>query len=490
MDNFQPVDSCLASVPQVTEVWAVPGYDVQSLLGYGSTAEVWRAVELATGDPVALKRLKPGADPDAIGALRREAHVLSRLDTPYVVRLRAILGDSVDTVLVLDLAAGGSLAALLVRRGPLDPSEVVTLAGPIAQALSVAHAQGIVHGDVTPSNILFTADGMPLLADLGLARLAGDRGAVQGTAEYVDPVVAAGGLPDAAADVWSLAAVCHHLLAGSPPHEGDDAEQVLDAARDGGRAPLGLLAPTSPRPLVAAIEQALAADPAARPDAAAFAAAVRRSHAAAPVRLGGARPLEPQARATHAVHPGQPLPPVESPDRFWQSPRTWALTGAAALLLLAAAVGWVWGHADPQDVPAVPAVTASTAKAGPPPWAQVLDSLDAARAAALRDADETALLQVYAPGSRGLGRDIATVRRLREAGQRAAGVRHTVRSVQQMAYDGRSARLRVTDQLAAYTVTGADGPVSRVAARAAAEFQVVLALTAQGWRLVDVEPVT
>ena len=237
------------TVAGVTEVWALPGYEVQALIGYGATGEVWRARELATGDDVALKRLGTGADPAAIESLRREASVLRTLDTPYVVRLRAVLGEGADTVLVLDLATGGSLAALLARRGSLDPGEVVTIAAPLAQALAAAHASGLVHGDITPSNVLFTAEGMPLLADLGLARLAGaPLGTVDGTAEYVDPAVAAGGEPDEASDVWALAAVCHHLLSGTPPHDGDAVEDVLDAARAGARAPLGLLAPSAPRP--------------------------------------------------------------------------------------------------------------------------------------------------------------------------------------------------------------------------------------------------
>ncbi|MCW2723926.1 MAG: Serine/threonine protein kinase, partial [Frankiales bacterium] len=251
----------------MTEVWTLPGYDVQALLGFGATGEVWRARELATGDTVALKRLRAGADPAALTALRREAALLGTLATPYVVRLRAVLGEDADTVLVLDLAAGGSLAALLGSRGRLDPGEVVTVAAPLAQALAAAHASGLVHGDVSPSNVLFTADGMPLLSDLGLARPVADPvGAVEGTAEYVDPAVAAGGRPDAASDVWALAAVCHHMLSGTPPHDGTSAEDVLQAARQGARAPLGLLAPTAPRALVAAVEQALRTDPAERPD--------------------------------------------------------------------------------------------------------------------------------------------------------------------------------------------------------------------------------
>ncbi len=298
-----------SSVRRVSEVWALPGYDVQALLGHGGAGEVWRAIELESGDAVALKRLRPDADPAAVAALRREALALQRLESPYVVRLRRVVGEGSCTVLVLDLAEGGSLAALLARRERLDPSEVITLAAPLAQALAVAHAEDLVHGDVTPGNVLFTGDGMPLLADLGLARCADDQSSVEGTAEYVAPEVAAGGQPSPASDVWALGAVVHHALAGCPPHEDPQALQVLASSSAGSRAPLGLLAPTAPRPLVEAVERALTADPGSRPRAAELAALLRRAHAAAPIRLLGVSAPEPAARVTHAVHGGLPALP-------------------------------------------------------------------------------------------------------------------------------------------------------------------------------------
>src|SRR5438309_584724 len=77
-------------------------------------------------------------------------------------------------VLVLDLADGGSLAELLAVRGRLTPGEVITAVSPVAAAVAYLHAAEIVHGDVSPANILFTPGGVPLLADLGVARLTGD----------------------------------------------------------------------------------------------------------------------------------------------------------------------------------------------------------------------------------------------------------------------------------------------------------------------------
>lgn len=475
----------------MSEVWSLPGYDVQALLGFGATGEVWRARELATGETVALKRLRADADPAAVDALRREASLLRSLDTPYVVRLREIVG----SVLVLDHAPGGSLAALLARRGALEPGEVVTIGAPLAQALAAAHSRGLVHGDVTPSNVLFTADGMPLLSDLGLARVVGERlASVDGTAEYVDPAVARGGDPDAAADVWALAAVCHHMLAGAAPHDGSSVQEVLSAASSGGRAPLGLLAPSAPRALVAAVEAALVSDPGARPDAAAFASQLRRCHAAAPVRLTGGLPAAgpvPEVRATHAVRTAPAEPAAVRRPRLPHGVLVGA--GLAALLVVGGVVGWVSGRGGGQPAPALPPVVATAASSTPVAvdWAPVLDGLDAARAEAFAEGDVAGLGLVYAPGSPGLASDAALLQSLVDQKQTAHGLRHEVRSVQVLSEASATARLRVVDVLGAYEVRNAAGKaVSRAAARGEQPFLVRLTRTAGGWRLVQVRPET
>ncbi len=491
------------NVPVVSEVWSFPGYDVQALIGYGGAGEVWRAVELASGEAVALKRLRPDADPSAVSALRREVVALQSLDTPYVVRLRGVVGEGSGTVLVLDLATGGSLAGLLTRRGRLDASEVVTLAAPIAQALAAAHAQGLVHGDVTPANVLFNEEGMPLLADLGLARCADDPAAVEGTAEYVAPEVAAGGQPSPASDVWALGALTHHALAGCAPHDGPDVAGVLAASAAGARAPLGLLAPTLPRPLVEAVERALAADPAARPTAGELAAAVRRAHAAAPIRLLGVAAPEPPARPTHAVHSGVPALPESVASRRL-SPRLLAAGAAAVLLLLAGGAGWVWGRGDgassgavlaaavdppPTPSPSPSASLAPAAFPSGPDWRAVLSRLDALRAQAFATGDVAVLTQVYAPGSPALAADTAALRALEQAGERAVGVRHAFSEVTARSATAASVRLRVVDTLAAYDVIDAQGrTVRRDSGRSGASFDVTLQRTAVGWRLAQISP--
>jgi hypothetical protein len=276
--------------------------------------------------------------------------------------------------------------------------------------------------------------------------------------------------------------------------------EVLQSGRSGSRAPLGLLAPSAPRPLVEAVERALSLDPSARPDAAAFAGQVRRAHAAAPVRLTGAPAAGPVAavRQTHAVPRHGTAAPDPAPGR--RAPR-WLAPAAAAVVLLASAagVGWWLGRA-----PDTPAVAASLPAAGstPPPtagaspaatapdWPAVLDALDEARERAFASGEPGLLAQAYAPGSPGLAADTALLEQLTSAGRTAHGVRHEVRSVDEREVGIDRVRLRVVDVLAGYEVRAADGSVvSRTPARGEAPYDVELARTSEGWRLVEVRPV-
>src|SRR6185312_14703382 len=106
----------------------------------------------------------------ATAAGRAEAALLAALDHPNLIALRACLPLDTGLVLVLELAEAGTLAALLARRRRLTPPEVVAAISPIAAALAHAHDAGLLHGDVSAANILFSRAGRPKLADLGVAR--------------------------------------------------------------------------------------------------------------------------------------------------------------------------------------------------------------------------------------------------------------------------------------------------------------------------------
>ncbi|WP_445154618.1 serine/threonine-protein kinase [Arthrobacter sp. Hor0625] len=272
----------------------VDGFDVGRLLGRGGAAAVWLATEHVTRRDVALKCFAPPGDTapgdvgdqatgDAGEAVRRELGILSALEHEHLIKARDVVrvryGTGGGRALILDYAAGGSLAQLLAARGSLGAGETVTVLTPVAQALAYLHANGFTHGDVAPGNVLFTAHGKPLLSDLGVARMMLDPGeAVRpGTEGFRDPApvdaVRAGLYPES--DVYSAAALGWFCLTGRAP------------AAQQQRPPLPLLLPEVPVALAEVLEAGLREDRRLRPSAAEFAAAVFRSARAEPVDLSG-----------------------------------------------------------------------------------------------------------------------------------------------------------------------------------------------------------
>ena len=285
--------------------------------GAGAQRPVWLVTEQSTGREFALKCFDSGAeaaddaggtaDREAEEAMRREVRILSALDHDHLLRAHAVLRlhgprsgpDEKEALgLVLDYAPGGSVADLVAGRGRLGAGETVTVLTPIAQALQYLHSQGFTHGDVSPGNVLFTAHGKPLLADVGVARMVADAGAARaaGTEGFSDPApvdaVRAGLQPER--DVYSLAALGWYCLTGRAPVPGP------------GRPPLPLLVPDVPAALAAALEAGLDEDRRKRPSAAELAAAVYRSTAAEPVDLSvSVHPtVIPQLLTRRAVQPG------------------------------------------------------------------------------------------------------------------------------------------------------------------------------------------
>ena len=275
-----PVDPAAPAAP------VVPGYVLEELLGRGGSGQVWRARPRGGGEPVAVKVLVRGDPARQV----REAALLAELDHPHLVRLHRVVRREVrsgpaEVSLVLDLLAGGSLATLLARRGRLRPGEVVTAIAPVAAALAQAHERGIVHGDLSPGNVVFTAEGRPVLTDLGTARLVGDAARAEVTPAYVDPVVARGGAPGPASDVFGVAAAAFHALTGIAPWNAADLGGTLSVAAGGHLPHLALLAPDAPEELVRVVERGLSAEPHLRGTAAAFALDLRHACRPEPVRL-------------------------------------------------------------------------------------------------------------------------------------------------------------------------------------------------------------
>ncbi|MBY3551985.1 serine/threonine-protein kinase [Modestobacter lapidis] len=366
-----PVDPPRPAAP------VVPGYVLEELLGRGGSGQVWRARPRGGGDPVAVKVLVRGDPARQV----REAALLAELDHPHLVRLhrvvrREVRGGPAEVSLVLDLLAGGSLAALLSRRGRLRPGEVVTAIAPVAAALAQAHEHGIVHGDLSPGNIVFTAEGRPVLTDLGTARLVGEAGRAEVTPAYVDPVVARGGAPGPASDVFGVAAAAFHALTGIAPWNAAEPGGALGVAAGGHLPDLALLAPDASEELVRVVRRGLSAEPHLRGSAAAFALDLRHACRPEPVRLPasgvpdevlGETGRGPRTELTHQVaerraRAAHAAPAAESRlARAWAALarrreelvpagagaagnllRRWAVSVAALLALAGGLVGAAW----------------------------------------------------------------------------------------------------------------------------------------------------
>ncbi len=337
-------------------------YRVLGLLGRGGMGEVLRAHDAEHERDVALKVLHPqwATDESYRERFRREARVAARLREPHVVPIHRY--GEIDGRLFLDmrLVEGEDLASLLRRTGPLDPARAVDIVGQVARALDAAHADGLVHRDVKPSNVLLVgrADGGDLagsapgedfvyLVDFGIARtidsstgppLTGT-GLTVGSTEYMAPERFLGGPLGAGADVYSLACVLHEALTGARPFPAGDAASQMYAHVNTTPAVVSAVRAEVPDLLDGVVARGLAKDPADRWTSA-----------------GG---MAAAARAALSVSGVEVPRPAEGPLRD-ATPTTVGLTGAG-------------DRAETQRRP-LPGPTSvqpvqPVAFPGPPPWA-------------------------------------------------------------------------------------------------------------------------
>lgn len=265
---------------------------VRGTLGQGGMATVYRVQDQLRGEEVALKVLHEHLthDPVARARLVREAQAAARVHHAGILGAREVL--EVDDRLVLTMAvhAGGSLAERVAVDGPLPARHVRRIAIGMADALAAAHLAGVVHRDVSPHNVLVTADGAAALSDLGLARLAeGSASAtagVVGTWGYCAPEIWDGARADARTDLYGLGAVLYLAATGEAAFPGDTPAGILKRQLGGRFTPILELRPGFPADLARWIEASIALDPSRRPTGA------REVHSGL---LGSVAPEEPVA---------------------------------------------------------------------------------------------------------------------------------------------------------------------------------------------------
>ena len=203
-------------------------YSLDREIGRGGMGAVWLGTDEVLGRQVALKKigLMPGADGTDMARAEREARLSASLHHPHVVTIFNVVSedDSDARWLVMEYVDGVHLGQLVRNEGPLSPDEAAKLLWQAADALAAAHAVGMVHRDVKPSNILVDGKRVVKLTDFGIARVMADPSLTQtglliGSPAYLSPEVATGGQAGEAADVWALGATLFHVLAGHPPYD-------------------------------------------------------------------------------------------------------------------------------------------------------------------------------------------------------------------------------------------------------------------------------
>jgi eukaryotic-like serine/threonine-protein kinase len=242
-------------------------YRLLERLAVGWMSEVWTAHDLELDRRVAVKLLGRDADPERF---EREARAAAALSHPNICTLYDYGDIDGRRYIVLELLAGGSLEDRLPTGRPLSDPDAARIAQELASALAYAHAQGVVHRDVKPANVLFDEDGRAKLTDFGIARLTDastltEAGTILGTAAYISPEQARGEPVGPAADVYAFGVILYRLLTGQLPFEGDNAIHVaaMHAAEE--PRPIASLRPDAPPDLERLAMLALAKSPQDRP---------------------------------------------------------------------------------------------------------------------------------------------------------------------------------------------------------------------------------
>src|SRR6516164_9214908 len=208
-------------------------YEIERELAHGGMAEVYLARDQLLNRPVALKALFPeyAREPSFVERFRREAQAAANLNHPNIVAIYDWGQEAGTYFIVMEYVEGRSLRDLIRNEAPVDPNQAAEIAAEMAAALAFAHANGVVHRDVKPGNVLLTRNGTVKVTDFGIARAGTSdgltqTGSVMGTATYFSPEQAQGVPVDGRSDVYSLGVVLYEMVTGIAPFSGDSPVSV------------------------------------------------------------------------------------------------------------------------------------------------------------------------------------------------------------------------------------------------------------------------
>jgi serine/threonine-protein kinase len=246
-------------------------YRVLAKIATGSTATVYRGVDVRLDRPVAVKVMdsRYAGDEQFLTRMRLEARALARLKGPGLVAVYDQGTDARYPFLVMELIEGGTLRELLTERGPMPPHAVAAVLRPVLGGLAVAHRAGLVHRDVKPENVLISDDGEVKIADFGLVRAVAAAAitsahVILGTAAYLSPEQVRDGNGTPRNDVYAAGIVTYELLTGHTPFSGDSVLSIAYRRLDADVPPPSAAIAGVPLQFDALVARATARDPAHR----------------------------------------------------------------------------------------------------------------------------------------------------------------------------------------------------------------------------------
>ncbi len=245
-------------------------YAIEGPIGHGGMGVVWKAHDPDLSRTVAIKVLAAhlAQSRTARQRFQREARAAAAISHPHVLTIHHVDEHNQTPFLVMEYVSGGSLKEYVAARGKLNPVQAIQLSCQIAQGLAAAHAQGVIHRDVKPGNVMLHEGGVRVrLADFGLARVAFDNSELTshdqavGTPAYMAPEQLRGDRIDARADLFSLGCVMHYMLVGHSPFQGRTQAETIHKILGEAPRPLLEIDPTMPPALAEIVDRLLRKDP-------------------------------------------------------------------------------------------------------------------------------------------------------------------------------------------------------------------------------------
>ena len=247
-------------------------YSIESLVGVGGMANVYRGTDLKTGNQIAVKVLKDEFldNEELVRRFKNESKAISILSHPNIVKVYDVSVTDKLQYIVMEYVDGITLKEYLKQRGgALTWKETVHFATQILSALQHAHSKGIIHRDVKPQNIMLLADGSIKMMDFGIARFSRAQSQTVsdkaiGSVHYISPEQAKGDHTDARTDIYSVGVMMYEMLSGKLPFDGTGAVSIAIMQISEKPKPLAEVAPNIPVGLRQITEKAMEKDPADR----------------------------------------------------------------------------------------------------------------------------------------------------------------------------------------------------------------------------------